>query len=200
MPNKQKLTGNENFYFEGTPQPHIVSDFWSWSMSRLLMDGPRGDLAEFIVRTALDANVSTPKTGWGECDIVFEGARVEVKCSSYLQEWERKTLSRPVFSIAKTVSCDIAVVDNVYHFVGRDRSEPTRRSDLYIFCLFSNPDRDSANPLMLEQWTFWVAKTSRINEVMQDKKTITPKDMTRVDAEECSYYELSNVVSELSKA
>lgn len=58
-------------------------------MSRLLADGPRGDLAEFIVRLALGDSVNIPKREWGECDTILRGKRIEVKCSSVIQEWER---------------------------------------------------------------------------------------------------------------
>lgn len=55
------LTGNENFEMHGIAQDANISDFWAWSMSRLLADGPRGDLAEFIVRLALGESITIPK-------------------------------------------------------------------------------------------------------------------------------------------
>ena len=87
------LSGGELFEFEGSPLPASIKDFWAWSMSRLIADGPRGDLAEFIVNTALGMDMSEPKRGWGECDILYphEGKtiHIEVKCSTRLQAWER---------------------------------------------------------------------------------------------------------------
>ena len=80
------LSGGELFEFEGSPLPASIKDFWAWSMSRLIADGPRGDLAEFIVNTALGMDMSEPKRGWGECDILYphEGKtiHIEVKCST----------------------------------------------------------------------------------------------------------------------
>ena len=64
------LSGGELFEFGGSPLPTSIEDFWAWSMSRLIADGPRGDLAEFIVNTALSMDMSEPKRGWGECDIL----------------------------------------------------------------------------------------------------------------------------------
>lgn len=96
MKDKKVLSGKELFLINNEPQEKTVKDFWAWSLSRLLMDGPRGDLAEYIVRMALDEDVETPKRGFGECDIVYRGCRIEVKCSSLLQEWEREKPSRPI--------------------------------------------------------------------------------------------------------
>ena len=65
------LSGSELFEFDGVPLQESVKDFWAWAMSRLIADGPRGDLAEYIVNTALGMDMTIPKKGWGECDIVY---------------------------------------------------------------------------------------------------------------------------------
>ncbi len=170
------------------------------SMSRLIMDGPRGDLAEFIVRMAIDEDIEVPKRGWGECDIVCRnGTRIEVKCSSYLQEWERNSPSRPVFSISKTANCDIAEVDGTYRYIGRDGSEPQRRSDVYVFCLFSHTERESADPLKLDQWQFWVASTAAIDETMGDQRKISLQSMERIRAIPCDFYGLKLAVENFQK-
>ena len=192
------LTGDEHFEFDGMPQPVLVSDFWAWAMSRLLMDGPRGDLAEFIVRMALEENISIPKRGWGECDIVCkDGTRIEVKCSSYLQEWERSAPSRPVFSIAKTVNCDVAEVDGAYRYVGRDGSPAQRRSDIYVFCLFAHSDRETADPLKLDQWQFFVAATRKIDELLGDRKSASIPTLEKIGAARCNFYGIQREVNEI---
>ena len=95
------LSGSELFEFEGSLLPASIKDFWAWSMSRLIADGPRGDLAEFIVNTALGIDMSEPKRGWGECDILYphggKSIRIEIKCSTLLQAWERKSLKYRLF-------------------------------------------------------------------------------------------------------
>lgn len=192
------LTGDEHFEFDGMPQPVLVSDFWAWAMSRLLMDGPRGDLAEFIVRMALEENISIPKRGWGECDIVCkDGTRIEVKCSSYLQEWERSAPSRPVFSIAKTVNCDVAEVGGIYRYIGRDGSPAQRRSDIYVFCLFAHSDRETADPLKLDQWQFFVVATRRIDELLGDRKSASIPTLEKIGAAKCDFYGIQREVNEI---
>ena len=195
MKDKKVLSGKEPFLINNELQEKTVKDFWAWSLSRLLMDGPRGDLAEYIVRMALDEDVETPKRGFGECDIVYRDCRIEVKCSSLLQEWERKKLSRPVFSIAKTVNCDIAERDGKYYYVGRDGSEAKRRSDVYVFCLFANINRETANPLDMNQWKFWIASTAKINEVFGDRRSISLGSFKKIDAIECEYCGIKDAVN-----
>ena len=162
------MDGSEPFEFRGAPLPSSVKDFWAWSMSRLIADGPRGDLAEFIINTALGMDMTEPKRGWGECDIVYphggKPVRIEVKCSTLLQAWERPSPPKPVFSIAKTLNCDIEDAGDGYRYIGRDGSPPKRRSDIYVFCLFAEEDRSRANPMVLDQWRFYVVPTAAIDE------------------------------------
>jgi hypothetical protein len=182
------LTGNENFEMHGIAQDANISDFWAWSMSRLLADGPRGDLAEFIVRLALGESITIPKRGWGECDIIHRGKRIEVKCSSVIQEWERDHPSRPVFSIRPTYASDIAEgVEGGYRYVGRQSNDLCRRSDAYVFCLFSNPNRQTANPLKLEQWTFYVVSTNTINKELGRRKTVSLPTLEKIGSIKCDF-------------
>lgn len=200
------LSGTEPFELSGTSLDTTVMDFWAWSMSRLIADGPRGDLAEFIVNIALGVDLTEPKRGWGECDILYpfpgrdNPIRIEIKCSTLLQAWERPTPSKPVFSIAKTLNCDIEDYGEGYRFIGRDGSPPERRSDLYIFCLFSEQDRSKANPLNLDQWQFYVIPTVIIDRKLGDQRKISLQGLERIDAIQCKYEEIKAVVDRLSAA
>ena len=128
------LSGSEQFEFNGEPTDATVLDFWAWSQSRLIADGPRRDLAEFIVNTALGIDTTDPKHGWGECDILYpvgdQYIRIEIKCSSFLQAWERDTPTKPIFSIKKTMACDVELKDGQYKYCKRKDNEKLRRSDL----------------------------------------------------------------------
>ena len=193
-----RLCGVEAFEFEGTRQPVSVIDFWSWAMSRLVMDGPRGDLAEFIVRVALSGDIDTPKCGWGEYDIDYRGKRVEVKCSSMLQAWRRETPSAPKFGIASTTNCMVKQDEaGEWYYHGSDGSPARRRSDLYVFCLFANSDLNTADLLKLEQWVFWVLATSVINEQLGERKSITMPLMEKLGAEKLTFSSLKPAVDKL---
>lgn len=188
------LSGNETFSCGDSMLDTTIKDFWAWSMSRLMGDGPRGDLAEFIVNTALGVDTTIPKKGWGECDIVYNGIRIEIKCSTYLQAWERPTLSKPVFSIAKTVNCDIGEVNGVYQYIGRDGKPPERRSELYIFCLFAATEREQADPMQLDQWEFYIVPTSLINEKLGDQRKISLQGIGRLGISKVGYADIKTVV------
>lgn len=196
------MDGSEPFEFRGAPLPSSVKDFWAWSMSRLIADGPRGDLAEFIVNTALGMDMTEPKRGWGECDIVYphtgKAVRIEVKCSTMLQAWERPSPPKPVFSIAKTLNCDIEDTGDGYRYIGRDGSPPKRRSDIYVFCLFSEEDRSRANPMVLDQWRFYVVPTAAIDEQLGDQRKISLLGLSRIGAIECSYDEIRPAVDRIA--
>lgn len=196
------MDGSEPFEFRGAPLPSSVKDFWAWSMSRLIADGPRGDLAEFIVNTALGMDMTEPKRGWGECDIVYPHGgklvRIEVKCSTLLQAWERPSPPKPVFSIAKTLNCDIEDTGDGYRYIGRDGSPPKRRSDIYVFCLFAEEDRSRANPMVLDQWRFYVVPTAAIDEQLGDQRKISLLGLSRIGAIECSYDEIKPTVDRIA--
>lgn len=188
------MNGNEPFTFEQKQIQPTVKDFWAWAMSRLIADGPRGDLAEFIVNTALGMDTTIPKKGWGECDIVYNGIRIEIKCSSVLQAWDRDQPSKPVFSISKTYSCDIGHDGDRYVYVGHDDSEPQRRSEIYVFCLFANEDRATANPMSLDQWQFYIVPTKLINEVYPNRRTLTLPGMNKLGAIPHNYSEIKSQI------
>ena len=195
------LNGSEHFEFKDTSLLSSVKDFWAWSMSRLIADGPRGDLAEFIVNTALGMDLTEPKKGWGECDILYPHGgkviRIEVKCSTLLQAWERSSPPKPVFSIAKTLNCDIEDTGNGYRYIGRNGSPPKRRSDIYVFCLFAEKDRAKANPLVLDQWRFYVVPTAIIDKQLGDQRKISLRGLTRIKAVECCYNDIQRVIDNM---
>lgn len=184
------MDGSEQFTDENKALQTTIKDFWAWSMSRLLADGPRGDLAEFIVNTALGVDTSNAKRGWGECDIIYNGVRIEVKCSSVLQAWDRQTQSTPVFSISKTLNCDVKETTSGYQYIGRDNSQPQRRSEIYVFCLFANPDRKTANPMALDQWQFYIVPTQTINEKCGNRRSITLSGISRLGFDPCKFGEI----------
>lgn len=194
---KSVLYGSEQFTFKQDALPVTVKDFWAWAMSRLIADGPRGDLAEFIVNTALGMDTTIPKKGWGECDIVYNGVRIEIKCSSLLQAWDRDKPSNPVFSIGKTYSCDIGRDGDRYVYIGHDDSEPQRRSEIYVFCLYSHTDRVTADPLVLDQWQFYIIPTQRINEIFPNRRTLTMAGLAKLEAKAHTYGEIKDEVDSI---
>lgn len=191
------LKGSERFHFHDDLRNETVTDFWAWAMSRLLADGPRGDLAEFLVNTALGMDMTNAKRGWGECDILYDGVRIEVKCSSVLQAWDRKQPSKPVFSISKTLNCDIQETETGLQYVGRDGLPPKRRSEIYVFCLFANSDRETADPMDLAQWEFYIVPTSILNEKCGDRRSISLGGIARLGFHAVGFHEIRPTVDRI---
>ena len=199
------LSGSELFEFGGVPQQETVKDFWAWCRSRLIADGPRGDLAEFIVNTALGMDMTEPKHGWGECDIEYpypgrdKPVRIEVKCSTYLQAWDSGKLSNPTFSIAKTLGNEVKETADGYWYVGRKKGDiPQRRSDIYVFCLFAEKERAKARPLALDQWEFYVVPTKTIDKELGNQKRINMKGLEKLRPRCCKYDELKATIDEVA--
>jgi hypothetical protein len=65
-------TGDEHFYFDGSPIGFLLNDFWRWQSSDLLMNTTRGILAEFIVAQALDIDANRPRVNWEPFDLLFQ--------------------------------------------------------------------------------------------------------------------------------
>ena len=191
---RKVLDGSEHFRQGDRRRAPTIGDFWAWAMSRLIADGPRGDLAEFIVNTALGSDMTFPKKGWGEYDIEYRGKGVEVKCSSLLQEWERSTPPKPIWGCAKTLPCDVELQGGLYIYVGRKDDPPRRRSDVYVFCLFAEPDRAKADPTDFSQWRFYIAPTKALDEKLGDQRQISMQGLERIGAIQCSYSDLRATV------
>ena len=139
-------------------------DFWRWNGSDLASNATRGRLAEFIVSSAFDIDLSIPRTEWDAWDLTSpEGIRIEVKSAAYLQSWAQNDYSKIVFSIRPARAWNDTS--------GSMAEEPQRSADIYIFCLLRHLDKETLNPLDLGQWEFFVIPTAELN-------TKTPNGMS----------------------
>ena len=111
--------------------------------------------AEFLVAAALGV-LNEPRIGWDAVDLRYEGKKIEVKSSAYVQSWEQRRLSRPDFDIKERLSWDAAT--NTYEV------DPGRAADCYVFCLYTETDRSRANVLDIGKWQFYVLSAERINQ------------------------------------
>ena len=169
-------TGDEHIRFDGMPTGYLLSDFWRWSSSDLLDNTLRGTFSEFIVGTALDLDLTTGFENWLPWDLTYpfqwqdslgqtyDEVRIEVKSASYIQPWEQKKLSNIIFSIRPARAWDL---ETGY------RGEFKRQSDVYVFCHYTQKDRSKADPLVLDDWDFYVISTKELDEVCGMQKTIS---------------------------
>ena len=185
----KSLTGNEHFLYNGVPINRLLLDFWSWQASELLSNTLRGALAEFIVATALDIDTDEHRVNWYEYDLKYGDCRIEVKSSAYLQSWEREGYSRISFNIYPSRPVTASIWDN---------DDISRHSDVYVFCLFKTKDREQADPMLLEQWDFYIVKTADINERLGNQRTITISSIENLPHIKCNYEDLKQSIEKMT--
>lgn len=172
---KQK-TGSEEFILNGKSQDFKLIDFWRWQSSDLLDNTLRGVLAEFIVAKALGVDTESTGFGWGGYDVLFtdgdKKCKIEVKSSAYAQSWNKEANSELSFRISKQ-----AVFLSEKKRYG---DEYKRKSEIYIFCILKEKDKENANPLLLEQWDFYPVLTSDIDEKLGNQKTAKIRTVQRL--------------------
>lgn len=169
-----------------------LTDFWRWAYSDLVGNAERGALAEYIVACALGVT-SAVRISWDKYDLLtVEGIAVEVKTSGYIQTWEQKDLSKPVFGIQPTYGWNSQT--NEYE------SEQKRQADIYVFCLHKHTDQATINPLLIEQWDFYVMPTYLLNERLGNQKSVSLKALIKAGAEICEYEKLRERIITLTQS
>ena len=181
----KRLSGDEHFSFAGKQEERKIVDVWSWHSSELLADTTRAILAEYIVAMALGIDQNTTQNGWDDYDLDYNGTHIEIKSSSYLQAWKFVEQSKIVFRISPTKST-----------FWKD-NEVKRRADIYVFCLFACKDREIADLMKLEQWEFYVVKTSDIDKTLGDQKTLSLWRLTQLPHIKCTYEDIKTSIDTL---
>lgn len=180
-------TGQELFL----GMPHSLLEYWAWAHSDIVSNSERGILAEYLVRCAVHAP-SPCRIEWDAVDVISpEGIRIEVKSSAYLQTWKQEKLSRIQFDIAPKNAWDS--VENSY------ASQRIRSADVYVFCLFNSKDPDTANPMDLAQWEFYVLAMSVLNELVPKQKSISLTSLQKLGAKKVSFEVLYTAIRLASK-
>jgi hypothetical protein len=112
--------------------------------------------------------------------------KIEVKSSAYVQTWKQKAYSKIIFNIPKTLEWD--AVTNEYGTVKK------RQADIYVFCVLAHRDKDTLNPLLMEQWEFYVISTEALNALIGDQKTVS---LTRLIEAGCKKVTFSDLKKEI---
>jgi hypothetical protein len=182
-------SGNEELTDNGKSIRHTMLDFWKWRMSNVLNNTDRGAFAEFIVAKAIGSKEYV-RTDWREFDVATEDGKIkiEVKSASYIQAWKQLNFSTIRFSIRKA---RLDSETNAY-------SEIKRHSDLYVFCLLKHKDQETINPLEMEQWEFYVVKTTVLDEKYKNQASISLGDLQKLTMP-VSYHKLRNKIFEINK-
>lgn len=193
----KKLTGTEIFLHSHNTNPVTIMDYWRYAFSNLNSNVTRGTLAEFLVETALDNDIGV-RNPWGDYDIpTKEGIKIEVKCGSYLQDWDQNDLSKVVFGRLKAK--ELYWSEAVKPFAQINKENTGYKADIYIFALLSHQDPTILNPLDLEQWSFYILTRSKVSEITHNGKSLSLAKLDKFGVVPVRYNQIKSCVQELSK-
>ena len=147
-----------------------VGDYWSWAYSNILCNANRCILAEFIVGKVLDA-VSSPRVEWDPYDLSYNGKKIEIKCSAYLQSWPQYEFSRIQFDIGKKEYQDAWT---------HQRFGPDRFADCYVFCLYPEKEPCKVDILDVGAWEFYVVSKDKIAAEFGDQGIVGLSRLQRI--------------------
>lgn len=93
-----------------------------------------------------------PTISWGTFDLISaDGTAIEVKATSFLQSWNQRELTRPVWQSLRSRKSETTAAG------GWSLADAaTAKGEVFVLCLFTATDHASANPLNLDQWAFWL--------------------------------------------
>lgn len=173
--------GNERFVAEGQKLDVELNNFWQWSSSDILNNTLRGTLAEYIIALALGI-ADGIQEGWKSYDLDYQGLKIEVKSSAYIQSWAQKDYSKIIFNVSMTKAFDPVT--------GGLAELSIRQADIYAFCVLTEKDAERINPLDMDQWTFYLVKTHDLDAAIGKRKTVTLSNIKQIEHVPCAYSEI----------
>jgi hypothetical protein len=144
-------------------QGATIGDFWAWAYSDILLNTTRGVFAEFVVGSALGV-VGGIRSPWDSFDLLYRESGIEVKSSAYVQSWPQETPSAISWGIEERFAYDTAT--------DTWGEEQVRSAKCYVFCLYTETDREASDVLDLDQWEFYVLSTELINRELGTQKRV----------------------------
>ena len=166
-------TGKEQLIYNEKPLGISLLDFWSWSVSDLLSNATRGRFAEFVVATAINVDRTQLRDEWSAYDLeTRDGIKLEIKSAAYIQSWFQRMLSKISFSIKPALYWD--------SITNKQSKIKSRHADVYVFCLLHHENKQTANPLNLNQWEFYVLATKELNDYTRSQHSITLKSLQKL--------------------
>lgn len=192
-----KLTGDEQFKNVGNNNFSVL-EFWRYGFSNLNSNVLRGALAEFIVENALrtDEEIGV-RNPWGDSDVIApDGKKIEVKCCSYIQDWDQNEFSRIVWSGLKAKSLYWSSAVSEY-----PRADADYKSDIYVLALFKHQDPVTLNILDMDQWCFWVLPKERVREITKSGNSVSLVKLQKLNIDPVDFSCLKNaIIAQCQKA
>ncbi len=188
-----KLIGDE--IFKNTENKKFsVLEFWRYGFSNLNSNVLRGALAEFIVENALrkneEINVRNP---WGDSGVIDpNGKKIEVKCCSYIQDWDQNNLSKILWNGLKAKSLYWSSAVSTF-----PRSPADYKSDIYVLALFKHQNPATLDILDMNQWCFWVLPKEKIKEITKNGNSVSLIKLQKFGIEPIIFSELNKTILSL---
>ncbi len=187
-----RKNGSEPFHDNKKSTPFNLLSFWQWSSSDLVGNTLRGMLAEYIIASAVGSEKGT-RTEWDAFDIETpDKIKIEVKSSAYIQSWSQTKLSSISFGIQPTKGWDAKT--NTYS------SQRARQSDIYVFCVLTHKDKNTIDPLNIDQWVFYILPTKTLNKVVANQKSITLSSLKKLNPIKVNYGSIKSTIMHLSSS
>jgi hypothetical protein len=188
----RKLTGFEEFK-NTSNKKFSVLEFWQYGFSNLNSNVLRGALAEFLVENALKDNLEIEvRSPWGDYDVLYKDKKIEVKCCSYIQDWDQNQFTKILWSGLKATEL-------YYSDAVKKQSELSRvadyKSDIYVLSLFKHQDHVTLDILDMDQWCFYVLSREQLKEITKDKNSVSLSLLERNNVSPCSFENLVDNVN-----
>lgn len=165
-----KLTGSEQFKNVGQKKFSVL-EFWQYGFSSLNSNVLRGALAEFIVENALKDNVEIEvRSPWGDYDVLYKGKKIEVKCCSYIQDWDQNKLTTIQWSGLKAK--ELYYSEAVTKLSDLNKTADYK-SDIYVLALFKHQEHATLDILDMDQWCFYVLSKERLREISKNRSSVS---------------------------
>jgi hypothetical protein len=75
--------------------------------------------------------------------------------------------------------------------------EIKRHADLYIFCLLAHKDKQTVDPLNLDQWVFYLLETAKLDEKFPHQKKLGLTSLLKLNPHVCTFFDLKPVIDKL---
>ena len=155
-----------------------IDSFRHWALGNLVGNTNRGIFAEWLVGQALEAiGEGSTREEWDECDLRYEGTKVEVKTAGLDQSWHQDQRSPPRFDIKRRTS-----IWDPQTGVSTPHDPPVRPADVYVFCLHESIHATNDNVCEPEAWKFWVVSKRTLENQLGPQKSVGPSTLSQLAA------------------
>lgn len=147
---------------------------------------------ENALKDNTDIEVRSP---WGDYDVLYEGKKIEVKCCSYIQDWDQNQFSRIAWSGLKAT--ELYYSDAVKKLSELNKT-PEYKSDIYVLALFKHQDHATLDILNMDQWCFYVLTRERLREISKNRSSVSLSLLNKNQITPISFVKLRQLIESVN--